>query len=220
MSTLSRGRVFSWPMVWSGNRVDQVSAPEVPKALCPSDEDVMIRLKENDSDALNFIYDRYARLVLGIAFRILHDHGEAEEIVQEAFFQVFQKANLFDPSKGTAKSWIARIALHRALDRKSFLTRRGFYVASDIDSVSDFLSGGTDLDRELGAKFDRAQLEKAFQELPEMQRRTLELFYFEGFQICEIIEKLNEPSGNIRHHFYRGLERLRKSAFIQKMREK
>jgi len=180
----------------------------------------MARLNANDSNVLNHLFERYSRLVLGIALRILHDHGEAEEIVQEAFFQIFQKANLFDRTKGTAKAWIVQIAFHLALDRKSYLDRRGFYLVTDIGCLADTLLGKTDLDREIGATLNRVQLEKAFEELPEKQRQTLELFYFEGLGLREIIEKLNEPLGNVRHHFYRGLERLRKSAFIQKIREK
>jgi RNA polymerase sigma-70 factor (ECF subfamily) len=86
--------------------------------------------------------------------------------------------------------------------------------------MSEVLSSATDLDREIGSRLNREQLEKAFQELPAMQRRTLELFYFEGLQLCEIAVKLDEPMGNIRHHFYRGLDHLRKSAFVQRLREK
>ncbi len=220
MSIPLQGRALSWPIAWDGNRVHSDTGSETLEAHFPSDEESMARLKADDSNALTFLYDRYSRLVFAIAFRILHDSGEAEEIVQDAFFLVFQKANLFDPARGTAKMWIVQIALHQALDRKSFLNRRGFYLGSDIDCVGNTLKAGTDLDRELGAKFNRVLLEKAFEELPEMQRRTLELFYFEGFQLCEIQEKLGEPLGNIRHYFYRGLERLRKSTFVQKLREK
>jgi RNA polymerase sigma-70 factor, ECF subfamily len=192
--------------------------PETPADRCPSDEELMARLHANDSNVLNLLIERYSRLVLGIALRILHDHGEAEEVVQEAFFQVFQKAKLFNPAKGTAKAWIVQIAFHRALDRKLYLARTGFYLGTDIGCLDDTLLGKTDLDREIGAMLNRAQLEKAFEELPEKQRRTIELFYFEGLELREIIEKLNEPLGNVRHHLYRGLERLRKSAFVQRIR--
>jgi RNA polymerase sigma-70 factor (ECF subfamily) len=80
--------------------------------------------------------------------------------------------------------------------------------------------GETDLDREIGAKLDCLQLKRAFAELSEMQRLTLELYYFEGLELREIAEKLNEPLGNVRHHCYRGLQRLRKSTFVQRLREK
>jgi RNA polymerase sigma-70 factor (ECF subfamily) len=85
--------------------------------------------------------------------------------------------------------------------------------------LDDTLLGRTDLDREIGSRLNRAQLQRAFEELPHMQRVTLELFYFEGLDLREISEKFNQPLGNTRHHFYRGLERLRKSAFVQNLRE-
>jgi RNA polymerase sigma-70 factor (ECF subfamily) len=179
----------------------------------------MRRLQAADADALEILFDRYARLVFRIARGVIRDSGEAEDVVQEAFFHLYKKSSLFDGSKGTAKNWILQIALHRALDRKAHLARRGFYFGTDIGALGDTLLGSTDLDREIGSKLDRVQLLKAFGQLPDIQRRTLELFYFDGLDLREISEQLNEPLGNTRHHFYRGLERLRKSAFIQKLRE-
>lgn len=125
MSTPPQGRALSFPIIWDRSRARCVSVPETPVVQCPSDEEVMALLRASDSNALNLLFDRHSRLVLGIALRILHDHGEAEGIVQEAFFQVFQKANLFDPSKGTAKAWIVQIAFHRTLDRKSYQVLAG-----------------------------------------------------------------------------------------------
>jgi RNA polymerase sigma-70 factor (ECF subfamily) len=179
----------------------------------------MAGLQKNDSNALNVLFDRYSCLVFTIALAVLHDRGEAEDVVQEAFFNLYEKSMLFNPSKGSTKTWIVRIALHRALDKKSYLARRGFYLSTEIDSLNDTLLGDTDLDREVGATQARVQLDKAFEELPEMQRRTLELFYFQGLELREIVETLHEPLGNVRHHFYRGLERLRKSTFIQSLRQ-
>jgi RNA polymerase sigma-70 factor, ECF subfamily len=179
----------------------------------------MLRLRSQDAGALEILFDRYARLVFRIARGVVRDSGEAEDVVQEAFFHLYKKALSFDETKGTAKNWILQVALHKALDRKAHLARRGFYLGTEVGAVGDTLLGGTDLDREIGAKLDREQLEKAFEELPNAQRMTLELFYFEGLELREISEKLNEPLGNTRHHFYRGLERLRKSVFVQRLRE-
>ena len=121
-----------------------------------------------------------------------------------------------NPRKGTAKAWIVQIAFHRALDRRSYLHRRGYYSGTDTGCLGD-TPGETDLEREIGAKLNRTHLERAFEELSELQRRTLELFYFDGLELREITERLDESLGNVRHHFYRGLERLRKSAFIQEL---
>jgi RNA polymerase sigma-70 factor, ECF subfamily len=183
-----------------------------------SDEELMERLRAQDSEALDHLFRRYGRLVMGIAFRTLRDHGEAEDTVQDTFLYIYRRAVLFDAQKGSAKAWIVQVAFHRSLDKKSYLARRGFYLGTEIDSTDDTLSGNTDLDREVGGRLNRAKLEEAFAELPQEQRRTLELFFFEGMDMREIAGKLSESVGNVRHYYYRGLERLRKTAFVRGLR--
>jgi RNA polymerase sigma-70 factor (ECF subfamily) len=204
-------------MAWSRNQERPPAAPDGREPSVPSDEEVMARLQSNDAAALEILFDRYARVVFSVARGVVRDTGEAEDLVQEAFLYVYRKAALFDRSKGSLKNWILQIALHRALDRKAHLARRGFYLGTDVTSLGDTQLGETDLDREIGAKLNRAQLEKAFEELPDIQRLTLELFYFEELSLREISERLSEPLGNTRHHFYRGLERLRKNSFVQRL---
>jgi len=220
MSSPPQGRALALPFIRAGTAKNAATIAEHVEIKGQSDEDAMARLQAQDSTALNCLFDRYAHLVLSIALRILRDYGEAEEIVQDVFFYVYHKSMLFEPSRGSAKAWIVQIAFHRALDRKAHLARRGFYVGTDIDLLHDTLLDRTDVEREIGAEMNRLHLERAFEELPEIQRRTLDLFYFHGLELKEISERLNEPLGNVRHHFYRGLERLRKSAFVRKMWEK
>lgn len=220
MSTSSRERALLFPVVWGTHRGVRSTPADGLGTPHSSDEEAMVRVQAGDAVALHVLFDRYSRLVLRISFRILHDYGEAEEIVQDAFFCVYRKASLFDPSKGTAKSWIVQIAFRQALDRRAFLKRRGFYLGANIGALDDILLGETDLDREIGAKVSRVQLEKAFEELPEMQRRTIELFYFEGLELREISEKLNETLENVRHYYYRGLAKLRKSTLVQRLKGK
>lgn len=216
---LQRHRL-SFPDVSSSGNTVRIREARTLQVESPSDEEIMARLSGEDSDALQVLFDRYSRLVLGIAVRILRDHAEAEEVVQEVFFHIFQKARLFDPARGAVKSWIVQIAYYRTLDQKSYLARRDFYRGTDITSQHDTLLGDGELDREIESRLNHVWIEKAFGELPELQRRTLELFYFEGLELREISDILNTPLGNVRHHFYRGLERLRKSAFVQMLREK
>lgn len=218
MSSPPQGRALALPLLRA--RAAQSPVAEKVVASSQSDEEAIARLQARDSNALNLLFDRYARLVLSIALRILRDHGEAEEVVQDVFFYVYQKASLFDPARGSGKAWIVQIAFHRALDRKAHLSRRGFYVGTDIDPLHDTLLGHSDLEQEVGSGMNRVLLERAFEDLPEIQRRTLNLFYFQGLELREISERLNEPLGNVRHHFYRGLEKLRKSAFVRRLREK
>jgi RNA polymerase sigma-70 factor, ECF subfamily len=219
MSSMPPRRALTFPIVWDPSQESLANATHVPKTRIPTDEETMARLQANDTGALEILFDRYARLVFRIARGVVRDTGEAEDVVQEAFFHLYKKCPLFDRSKGSVKNWILQVALHRALDKKEHLARRGFYLGTDLASLDDTLLGGTDLDREIGSRLNRAQLQKAFAELPDVQRVTLELFYFEGLDLREISLKLSESLGNTRHHFYRGLERLRKSAFVQKLRE-
>jgi RNA polymerase sigma-70 factor (ECF subfamily) len=150
----------------------------------------------------------------------LHDTGEAEEIVQECFMYIYRKALSFEPTRGSAKVWIVQVAYSRARDRKMYLSRRGFYLRTDIESdgLDGTLVGNADVEREIGAKLDFDLLQCAFEELTESQRETLKLFYFEDLELREISERLHEPLGNVRHHFYRGLERLRHSTVVERLR--
>jgi RNA polymerase sigma-70 factor (ECF subfamily) len=220
MSSPPNGRALAFPVVWgTESKRDKSIAPPLAETRAPSDEELMTCLQAKDSHALDQLFSRYSRLVFGIALRILNDHSESEEVVQEAFFYVYQKAHLFDSAKGSAKGWIVQIAFSRARDRKAHLFRRGFYSGTDLDSVDDTLLGQCDVEREVGVRLDLSSLQNAFEDLTHVQRRTLELFYFEGLELREISERLQEPFGNVRHHFYRGLERLRKSPAVKRLRE-
>jgi RNA polymerase sigma-70 factor (ECF subfamily) len=218
MSSPANGRALTIPLVWSRNQGHLVEVPEAASFKSHSDEELMAGLQARDANALEALFGRYSRLVNSIAFRILHDYSEAEEVVQEAFLYIYQQSNVFNPGKGGAKAWIVQVAYSRALDRRAYLSRRGFYGGTEIDSLGDTLVGKTDVEREIGARINFAHLHRAFEDLTEMQRRTIELFYFEGMELREISERLHEPFGNVRHHFYRGLERLRKSPSVQRLR--
>jgi len=196
------------------------SAPCDLHAHNMSDEDLMSLLLAGDSKALEILFGRHSKLVFSIALRVLRDAGEAEEIVQECFLYLYRKAPAFEPSRGSAKVWIVQVAYSRARDRKAHLSRRGYYVHRDIESaeLEDTLAGLENVESEIEARLDFGRLQCAFDDLTAVQRETLELYYFEEMGLREISERLHEPFGNIRHHFYRGLERLRKSAVVESAR--
>src|SRR4030081_2703200 len=117
MSSPPNGRALTLPVVLVATRGSAVSLPAV-ELLSPSDEELMSSVQAKDSKALELLFNRYSRLVFGIALRILNDHSEAEEVVQEAFFYIYQKSLIFDPLKGSAKGWVVQVAFSRARDRK------------------------------------------------------------------------------------------------------
>jgi RNA polymerase sigma-70 factor (ECF subfamily) len=219
MSSPPNGRALAFPVVWGTRRERLVAEPQPAIVRSTSDEELMARIQAKDSKSLDLLYGRYSKLVFSIAARVLNDDSEAEEIVQEVFFRIYQKAELFDSTKGSAKGWVVQNAFGRARDRRAHLLRRGFYSGTDIESLDDTLPGKGDTEREVGAKLDVSHLLSAFEDLTPMQRRTLELFYFQGLELKEISDHLQEPLGNVRHHFYRGLERLRKSPAVKRLRE-
>jgi hypothetical protein len=96
MSSPPQGRALALPFIRAGKLEHSVKIAETQEFRAPSDEQAMARVQAEDAAALNLLFDRYSRLVLGIALRILRDYGEAEEIVQETFFYIYRKAALFD----------------------------------------------------------------------------------------------------------------------------
>ncbi len=179
-----------------------------------SDEDVVERICQGHSDALPILFDRFYRLVLKIALRILRDPGEAEDVMQDVFFEIFNKAAQFDRAKGGAKTWILQYAYHRSLSRRQYLALRSFYDRHQIGEREVSESNSVDASwRGLTFQEWRRVIEQGLATLNEKQRKTIELVCFEGLFLSEIAERTNESLPNVRHHYYRGLEGLRK--FLQ-----
>jgi RNA polymerase sigma-70 factor, ECF subfamily len=186
-----------------------------------SDEMLMDLVRVDDSGAVDVLFNRYSRLVYSIALRILRDAGEAEDVVLESFLYLFRKATMFEPARGSAKVWIVQIAYSRARDRKAHLIRRRFYRHTDIeaDGTDQTTAVENDWERRVEARVDFTRLHSAFDELTQNQRETIRLYYFDDLDLREISERLSEPLGNVRHYFYRGLERLRKSVTAERLRK-
>ncbi len=181
-----------------------------------SDEDVMKQLCQGNPKALATLFDRFYRLVLKIALRILRDPGEAEDLMQDVFFEIFNKAAQFDPAKGSAKTWILQYAYHRSLNRRQYLALRNFYDRHQITEREVFESNSPDTSwRGLTFREWRRVIEQGLATLNEKQRKTLELVCFQGLLLNEIAERTEESLPNVRHHYYRGLQGLRKFLLAQ-----
>jgi RNA polymerase sigma-70 factor (ECF subfamily) len=214
MSSRPLGESLTDAVVAAGNPAGPSAGEQTPEAWSTDEAEMLARLRTRDFGDLDVLFERYSRLVFGIACRVLGDPSEAEEVAQEVFFYLYRKPELFDPSKGSLKAWIVQITLCRALDRKSSLARRRIFTR-DIDCLE--VPERTDLESEVEARLSRKHLEKALADLTQMQRRTIECFYFEGLDLREISKQLRQPIGNVRHHFYRGLSRLRKSDVLHRL---
>lgn len=198
--------------------IRSVSADEIAVRRPPvreSDEELLARIAGGETKALDYLFQRYARIVKSIAARILRDSAEAEDLVQDVFLFLRRKCRVFDSSKSSASSWIVQMAYQRALDRRRKLIARGFYTQSDVGESADDIKGmwATEYDYSPEIVFGRNGLERLVRNLTVDQRETLRLFFFEGYTLTEISEKLGQSVANARNHYYRGLDKLRKMIF-------
>jgi RNA polymerase sigma-70 factor (ECF subfamily) len=152
--------------------------------------------------ALAELYDRYAALLVTMARRMLGDVTAAEDLVQDVFLEVWRRADGFDPTRGTVRTWMLVRLRSRALDRlRSAQTRRE--VSRDDVVVSD-----EDHD-ELGTQPDRRVVREALAALPAEQRSVLELAYFQGLSSSEIAAQMGTPIGTVKSRTAAALAKLR-----------
>ena len=181
-----------------------------------TDEEVMEQLQKGNQDALPILFDRFHRLVLKTALRILHDTGEAEDVMQEIFLEILNKADRFDPGKGSTKTWILQYAYHRSLSRRQYLTLRSFYDRHQTTEAEVVESNHVDASwRGLTLQEWKRVIEQGLVTLNKKQRKTIELACFQGLLLSEIAERTGESLPNVRHHYYRGLQALRKLLQLQ-----
>jgi RNA polymerase sigma-70 factor (ECF subfamily) len=181
----------------------------------------MLQVRTGSREALAVLFRRYARMARGVAYKVLRDPSEADELVQDVFLLVQRDSAKFDSSKGPARSWILQMAYRRAISRRRYLTSRHFYTRLDLEGVArELIDPHTTIGQMEGSideKFGNGALHRVFDELSENQRQTLCLFFVEGYTLDEIAAKLGQSRGNVKHHYFRGLERLRNELFGGKL---
>jgi len=186
-----------------------------------SDERLILNIRNGDLDALASLFRRYAHIVRGVAYRVLRDASEAEDLVQDIFLLVHRLCRTFDNSKGSAQFWILQMAYRRAISRRRYLTSRHFYTRLDLDDTASELAdpraSAGQLQDSIDGRLGNGGLQRAFEALAENQRQTLCLFFIEGYTLEEIAIKLGQSRGNVKHHYFRGLDRLRKELFGGKL---
>jgi RNA polymerase sigma-70 factor, ECF subfamily len=175
-----------------------------------SDEQLMGCLQEGQGDALAVLFDRYQKLVLSIALRIVRDPGEAEDVTQTVFLDVYRAVAQFDPRKGNTKVWLMQYAYHRAINRRQHLQGREFYKDTELieeDLEIQPVEGHAPLG--LSSPEIKQLVRQSMDVLSETQRTVIEMACYEGFTMREIAERTGDSFVNVRHHYYRGLQKLR-----------
>lgn len=186
-----------------------------PGAPIP-DRALVERMEAGDERALGELYDRHGRMAYALAYAIVGERADAEEVVADAFGQAWRTAAQFDPSRGSVPAWLATITRTRALDllrargrraraldRAARISPQGGGLAAPLGSAGEAPDRGTERD-EL-----RRLVEGSLAELPEPQRRVIELAYFGGLSQSEIAAELGEPLGTVKTRMRAGMEKLR-----------
>ncbi|MFN8009255.1 MAG: sigma-70 family RNA polymerase sigma factor [Terriglobia bacterium] len=167
-------------------------------------------LRQGQKDALSVLFDRHYRLVFSVAIRILHDHGEAEDLMQEVFLEILRKIEQYNPAKGSAKTWILQYAYHRSLNRQKYLNLRNFYDGHEAGLAAEWDPKQASDNWDGLAFSDWASIiEKGFTRLSDKEKTAIHKAYYQGMLLKEIAAQMNEPVANVRNHYYRGLKKLR-----------
>lgn len=182
------------------------------------------RIAAGDEQALGALYDRWSPLVFSLCVHVLGDDDEAEEAVEETFWQAWRQAARYDTTRGAVSTWLTTIARSRALDRLRAKRRRQEDAMSDLTetkraAVEETARRGDDPASGAEVSERRALVRQALLALPPEQREVLELAYFRGLSQTEIAERTGQPLGTIKTRVRLAMEKLRDRLGILRERE-
>lgn len=168
------------------------------------------RVAKRDATALAELYDRHHRLLFSLIVRVLRDRGESEDVLQEAFVRVWDRAGTYSATLGTPLAWLVRIARNRAIDRL-----RSRHVRANVAEPLDVAPAALDATSEGNPEEVTATAEQrraivaALDTLPAEQRQLVESAFFEGYSQSELAEKFNLPLGTVKTRIRTAMQQLR-----------
>jgi len=172
----------------------------------PSDEVLVAQIQRKDTRALEALYDRHRVLAYSLSLRVVGNPSDAEEVVQEAFVNVWRAAATYRPDRSSARSWLLSVVHHRAIDklrgRKSRLQPIALEDGMDIPDSADVWT-------EVAGKLTGDDVRSALAQLPSEQREAIELAYFKGYTHSQIAQMTETPLGTVKGRMRIGLQKLR-----------
>lgn len=186
--------------------VAQEPAPTYTRLQGSSDEELLGYVKAGHTDALAILFKRHHQFVFKVARKIVGDVSEAEDLTQSVFLELLHSCSKFEVTKGTAKNWILLHAQRRAINRRQYLALRK-PPAQEVSTFDAALPAfnWNGLNQQESARL----VQQAISTLHNPQRRALELAFYEGLSMADIAERMVDSIPNVRHHYYRGLAKLR-----------
>jgi len=165
------------------------------------------QVANQDRDAFSQLYDRFSTLVFTLVMRMLRVRSDAEDLLQEVFVQVWRQAQSYSAERGSPEAWIINIARSRAIDKiRSIRRMEKSFVLTDDPARAE---SSDNVESSVAESEARMAMNSALANLPETQRRVLELAYFDGLTQTEIANRLAEPLGTVKTRMRTGIQRLR-----------
>jgi RNA polymerase sigma-70 factor (ECF subfamily) len=172
-----------------------------------SDVELIERLQRHDPQALAELYDRYGRLAYSLILRVVRDTGVAEDLVQETFMRVWNRAQGLDAQKGSVGPWLLAVARNRAIDylRSAGGRERNAMEFEETDHPALYV----DMEQDILSSDNARRVKTAVQRLTPHQREVIELAYFEGLSQTEMAERMGQPLGTVKTWVRAALKNLR-----------
>lgn len=174
-----------------------------------SDELLLAAIGRGETDALGKLFDRYNRLAIAVAYRVLGDRNAAEDTVQDAFVSVWRRVDSFDPRRGSARGWLLTIVRNAAVDRRRGRHARALQDSPLEDVTFRLATDGEETFAMVAASVEATRVRDALALLPSEQREAIELAYFGGLTHQEIAERTGTALGTVKGRMRLGLHKLR-----------
>lgn len=174
-----------------------------------NDVDLLREISAGDRPAFARFYDQYSKLLFSIAFKILNDAKEAEDVLQEVFLQVWDKAGHYDPRLGKPVSWAVTLTRNKAIDHIRSSQRRSRLMEQAATEMTVLTDGTGTANESVRGRESADLISSAVADLPADQRKAIEMAFFSGLTQNEISETLKEPLGTIKARIRRGMLKLR-----------
>jgi len=174
-----------------------------------TDEMLMAAISAGDPDALGALFDRYGGVIKSVVMKTLHNEAESEDLLQEVFVEVWNRADKFSEKKGKPLGWIVTMARRRAIDKVR--SRSAYQRATDrfqAEIEENLNSGVFEEDEDIALNDLRVLLNAKLEELPVAQREVVELAFYKGMSQREIAAYTNTPLGTIKTRIELGLKKL------------
>jgi RNA polymerase sigma-70 factor, ECF subfamily len=173
-----------------------------------ADEDLMQLVRQGDAAAFEVVYERHATAAFSLAYRMTGRRNVAEDVVQEAFLNLWRSGARYDRTRGSVRTWVLGIVHNRAIDalRRALVHDRR--RASD-EGLEEHVESGARTDVEVARRDEAREVRTALRTLPAEQSRVIELAYFGGFTHTEIASMLDTPVGTVKGRMRLGLKKMR-----------